>query len=90
MVVWLREDIDDKTVVAAAMAQGVAVRAVSPMYASGTERSGLLLGFGGFTTEGIETAARRLVSVIKTGTGGSSPLRGKARVKSRNVGTPRR
>ena len=74
MVVWLREDIDDQTVVAAAVAQGVAVRAVSPMYASGTERHGLLLGFGGFTAQAIEMAAGRLVNVIKAVAGCSSPL----------------
>lgn len=70
MVVWLRDDIDDTKVAAAAVAQGVAVRAVSPMYASGTERPGLLLGFGGYTADAIESAARRLVSVIKAVAGG--------------------
>jgi len=42
------------------MARGVGVRAVSPMYATGTERSGLLLGFGGYRADDIEAAACRL------------------------------
>ena len=84
MVVWLREDIDDVKVVSEAVAQGVAVRAVSPMYASGTERPGLLLGFGGFTTEAIESAARRLVDVIKASVSRTSPVRRRARAKSQN------
>jgi GntR family transcriptional regulator/MocR family aminotransferase len=82
MVVWLREDIDDKAVVAAAVAEGVAVRAISPMYASGTERPGLLLGFGGFSAETIESAARRLVHVIKARGGGRAPVETRARVRS--------
>lgn len=73
MVVWLREDIDDMKVVAAAVADGVAVRAISPMFAPGTQRPGLLLGFGGFTTQAIESSARRLVNVIKASVGGRSP-----------------
>lgn len=84
MVVWLREDIDDMKVVAEAVAQGVAVRAVSPMYAASTERRGLLLGFGGFAAAAIESAARRLVNVIKAAAAGNSPLKIKARVKPRN------
>lgn len=70
MVVWLRDDIDDRAVASAAVARGVAVRAVSPMYAAGTERPGLLLGFGGYRADDIEAAARRLATVIKTAAGG--------------------
>lgn len=69
MVVWLRDDIDDTMVAAAAVAEGVSVRAVSPMYAPGTERPGLLLGFGGYRADAIESAARRLAKVIKIAAG---------------------
>jgi GntR family transcriptional regulator/MocR family aminotransferase len=69
MVVWLREDIDDRRVAAAALARAVSVRPVSPMYAPGTERPGLILGFGGYSTDAIESAARRLAAVIKTAAG---------------------
>jgi GntR family transcriptional regulator/MocR family aminotransferase len=82
MVVWLREDIDDIAVAAAAVAQGVAVRAVSPMYAPGTERPGLLLGFGGFTSAAIESAARRLVNVTKTVAASRSSAQIEERMKS--------
>jgi GntR family transcriptional regulator/MocR family aminotransferase len=64
MVVWLRDDADDRKVAAAAADHGVAVRAVSPMYAPGTERPGLLLGFGGFMPDQTESSVRRLVDVI--------------------------
>jgi GntR family transcriptional regulator/MocR family aminotransferase len=73
MVVWLRDDIDDTTVAAAAAARGVSVRAVSPMYAVGTGRPGLLLGFGGYHVDDIESAARRLATLIKTAAGGRAP-----------------
>ena len=76
MVVWLREDIDDREVVAAAAGKGVAVRAVSRMYAKGTERSGLLLGFGGFTVDQIESAVRRLVDVVAARDGPSADRSG--------------
>lgn len=78
MVVWLRDDIDDRTVAAAAVAHGVAVRAVSPMYAAGTARPGLLLGFGGYRADAVESAARRLVQVITTAAGGRAPRRRRA------------
>jgi hypothetical protein len=40
------------------------------MYATGTERPGLLLGFGGYRTDDIESAARRLAAVIKMAVNG--------------------
>lgn len=83
MVVWLREDLDDTKVVAAAVAHGVAVRAVSPMYAPGTKRSGLLLGFGGFTAASIDSAARQLVTVIKSAAARKAAVN-KTVVKSRS------
>jgi len=51
MVVWLREGIDDKKIVAAAAEEGVALRPLSPMYARDTERSGLIpMPFGNSLT----------------------------------------
>jgi GntR family transcriptional regulator/MocR family aminotransferase len=43
---------------------GVAVRAVSPTYAGGKGCPGLILGFGGFSPQQMETAARDLAAVI--------------------------
>lgn len=65
MIVWLRDDADDRAVAAAARQHGVVARPVSPMYAEGTKRQGLLLGFGGFTGPQIESAAHRLANVIE-------------------------
>lgn len=64
LVVWLREGTDDSAVAATAAANNIAVRPVSSMFAPGTQRPGLLLGFGGFSRDQIEWAARRLIEVI--------------------------
>jgi GntR family transcriptional regulator/MocR family aminotransferase len=54
IVIWLQTGIDDVKLAAAANAAGIAVRAISPMYADVNRRSGLMLGFGGFTKEQLE------------------------------------
>ncbi|PFH28749.1 MocR-like pyridoxine biosynthesis transcription factor PdxR [Burkholderia sp. JKS000303] len=66
VVLWLAEGIDDLDVVARAAQAGVAVRAVSPMFAPGTARPGLVLGFGGFDRERMEAAAQRLAEVVSS------------------------
>ncbi|WP_339521883.1 MocR-like pyridoxine biosynthesis transcription factor PdxR [Pseudomonas sp. EL_65y_Pfl2_R96] len=64
LVLWLAEGIDDQWVATKAFEVHVSVRAVSPMYAGGHGRSGLILGLGGFSAEEIESATRRLAHVI--------------------------
>ncbi|AOK20561.1 DNA-binding protein [Burkholderia cepacia] len=64
VVLWLADRIDDLDVVERAAQAGVAVRAVSPMFAPGTARPGLVLGFGGFGRAQMEAAAQRLADVI--------------------------
>jgi GntR family transcriptional regulator/MocR family aminotransferase len=64
LVLWLAKDIDDRKVVELAALAGVSVRAVSPMFAPGTGRPGLVLGFGGFSSAQMEAAAQRLAAVI--------------------------
>ncbi|KVZ17573.1 PLP-dependent aminotransferase family protein [Burkholderia stagnalis] len=64
VVLWLAGGLDDREVVARAAEAGVAVRAVSPMFAPGTGRPGLVLGFGGFSPAQMEAAAQRLADVI--------------------------
>jgi GntR family transcriptional regulator/MocR family aminotransferase len=75
-VLWLAPGMDDLEVAREAAAQGVAVRAVSPMFARGTARPSLVLGLGAFPPAQIEVAARRLAEIIlkcgrsrRTGTG---------------------
>ncbi|MFT3828033.1 MAG: PLP-dependent aminotransferase family protein [Chitinophagaceae bacterium] len=65
LVLWLAPGIDDRLVVTRAAEAGVSLRAVSPMYASGTARPGVVLGFGGFTLDQIRSALRRLAKVIE-------------------------
>ncbi|SIT45749.1 Transcriptional regulator, GntR family with aminotransferase domain [Paraburkholderia ribeironis] len=64
LVLWLAEGIDDRKVVELAARAGVAVRAVSPTFAPGTGRPGLILGFGGFSIAQMKAAAQRLAAVI--------------------------
>uniref|UniRef100_UPI0019814924 MocR-like pyridoxine biosynthesis transcription factor PdxR n=1 Tax=Burkholderia sp. Ac-20379 TaxID=2703900 RepID=UPI0019814924 len=64
LVLWLAAGFDDRRVAALALEAGVAVRPVSPMYAPGTARPGLVLGFGGFDEARMAEAARTLAAVI--------------------------
>lgn len=64
MVLWLASGIDDVAVALAAAESGVAVRAVSPMYASRNGPPGLILGLGAFSDEVIESATRHLARCI--------------------------
>ncbi|WP_206951601.1 MocR-like pyridoxine biosynthesis transcription factor PdxR [Trinickia acidisoli] len=64
LVLWLARGLDDRMVAEKAAAAGVAVRAVSPMFAPGTARPGLVLGFGGFSHAQMKEAAQRLAAVI--------------------------
>ncbi|MNR62571.1 hypothetical protein D3C85_1846350 [compost metagenome] len=63
-MLWLADGIDDRWVASKASEDGVSVRAVSPMYASGNGRPGLILGLGGFSAEEIESATRRLAHIV--------------------------
>jgi GntR family transcriptional regulator / MocR family aminotransferase len=65
VVLWLARGMDDRLVVERAAKAGVAVRPVSPMFAPGTGRPGLVLGFGGFSPAQMKTAAERLAAVIR-------------------------
>jgi GntR family transcriptional regulator/MocR family aminotransferase len=71
LVLWLADGLDDREVVERAAREGVAVRAVSPMFAPESGRPGLVLGFGGFSSEQMKTAAQRLAAVIKATRGGN-------------------
>jgi len=64
LVLWLAARLDDRRIVRLAANEGIAVRAASPMFAAGTERPGLILGFGGFSSAQMKEAARRLAAVI--------------------------
>ncbi|MDG0026544.1 PLP-dependent aminotransferase family protein [Trinickia sp. Y13] len=64
LVLWLAPGIDDRAIVERAAKAGVSVRAVSPMFSPGSERPGLVLGFGGFDSAQMLAAAQRLAGVI--------------------------
>jgi len=64
LLLWLHPALDDRAVAQRAGDAGVAVRPVSPMFATGSARPGLVLGFGGFAAARLEQAARTLAAVI--------------------------
>ncbi|WP_250474985.1 PLP-dependent aminotransferase family protein [Caballeronia sp. GAFFF1] len=66
LVLWLAGNCDDRVVAQRAAQAGVSVRPLSPMYAPGTERHGLVLGFGGFKDAHIQASTERLAEVIST------------------------
>ncbi|WP_322026549.1 PLP-dependent aminotransferase family protein [Burkholderia sp. BCC1977] len=85
VVLWLAAGIDDLDVVARAAQAGVAVRAVSPMFAPGTARPGLVLGFGGFDRARMEAAAQRLADVVGEAAGVDSSEESRRRTRSKVV-----
>ncbi|SQA98895.1 Uncharacterised protein [Cedecea neteri] len=64
MVLWLRHGLDDHQVVEHAMQAGIAVRAVSHMFTPERQKSGILLGLGGYSDEEIVRAVQRLNEVL--------------------------
>ncbi|RAQ93806.1 DNA-binding protein [Burkholderia pseudomallei] len=85
-VLWLAAGVDDLRVAAMAAQAGVAVRPVSPMFAPGTARPGLVLGFGGFGREQMDAAARRLAEVIAAASGSAVPRAGAGRRRRDGAG----
>lgn len=65
LVVWLPDELDDVTIAAAAGTAGIALRPLSPMGSARLKRSGLMLGFGGFSTEQLKAAVQRLRRVLE-------------------------
>ncbi|NYI02617.1 PLP-dependent aminotransferase family protein [Cupriavidus plantarum] len=83
LVLWLAAPIDDLAVAAQAMAAGVAVRAVSPLYAAGNGRPGLILGLGGYTDAQTEAAVDKLGAIIAAASGALRPR--KRRVSAKTI-----
>src|SRR5262245_6201436 len=65
LIAYLRQRRSDTAIEAAARRRGIAVRAIHPMYRKARPRSGLMLGFSGFSCEAIVAAARRLAQVLE-------------------------
>lgn len=64
MALWLAGGIDDRQLAAQAVAAGVAVRALSPLFSSARRRPGLLLGLGDFGHAQTQAAVQRLAGLI--------------------------
>lgn len=69
IVLWLPSHVGDVHIAVQAAAAGIAVRPISPMYAVAPGRSGLMLGFGGFTAGELEAATLQLRDIIKGSSG---------------------
>jgi GntR family transcriptional regulator/MocR family aminotransferase len=63
LLLWLPQGFDDVQLAKTALADGIVVRPISPMYKAAA-RPGLMLGFGGFEPEELEAAAIRLRRMI--------------------------
>ncbi|WP_375787140.1 PLP-dependent aminotransferase family protein [Bradyrhizobium sp. Pha-3] len=63
LLLWLPQGFDDVRLAKTALADGIVVRPISPMYKAAA-RPGLMLGFGGFEPNELEAAAIRLRRVI--------------------------
>ncbi|OWV74149.1 DNA-binding protein [Rhizobium sp. N122] len=64
ILLWLPEGTDDVQLAAQALSAGLAVRAISPMYATRPARPGLMLGFGGFLPDRLQAAVGELVKLL--------------------------
>lgn len=64
-VLWLAHGIDDQEVVKQGVTQGIALRAVSPMYSAERARPGLILGLGDFPQHQLEAAVVALAEIVQ-------------------------
>lgn len=65
LIAHLRHGLSDTLVAEQARRTGVVVRPLSRLYAGAPDRSGLMLGFSGFTDSRMRTAVQRLAAVLK-------------------------
>jgi GntR family transcriptional regulator/MocR family aminotransferase len=68
LIAYLQHRLSDVVVERAARQRGVIVRAIHHMYKKARPRSGLMLGFSGFSCEAIIPAAARLAKIINEAT----------------------
>lgn len=79
LLLWLPRRFDDVQLAKSALADGIVVRPISPMYRA-VPRSGLMLGFGGFAPEELEHAAMHLREIMdQSGSRRPPRLHGRAR-----------
>jgi GntR family transcriptional regulator / MocR family aminotransferase len=64
LIAYLRHKRSDLEIERAARRSGVIARAIAPMYRKASPRSGLMLGFSGFSCDTIVPAAARLAKII--------------------------
>ncbi|MBB4195542.1 GntR family transcriptional regulator/MocR family aminotransferase [Rhizobium aethiopicum] len=79
ILLWLPAEIDDVRLAARALSSGIAVRAISPMYADPPAHPGLMLGFGGFPEAQLQAAVSDLARLLQAHiayTGAEGPQRG--------------
>ena len=67
LVLWLNQNLNDLRVAESALGAGIAVRAVSPLFARGTGRPGLVLGIGDFDSSIVEKAVKKLAVLLASG-----------------------
>ncbi|MGG6547103.1 UNVERIFIED_CONTAM: hypothetical protein NY100_17060, partial [Prevotella sp. 15_C9] len=65
VLLWLPRAVSDVKLAEQAQRAGLVVRPISPMYQAAPARSGLMLGFGGFSVEELRAAVVRLKNVLE-------------------------
>jgi GntR family transcriptional regulator/MocR family aminotransferase len=66
LIAYLRDQHSDVELERAARQSGLIARAIQPMYKKARPRSGLMLGFSGFSRDTIVSAAARLAKIINS------------------------
>jgi GntR family transcriptional regulator / MocR family aminotransferase len=66
LVVWLPQDLDEATVIAAAAREGVAVAGVTPYRLSPTPRGGLIFGYSDLNERAIADGVARLARAVSS------------------------
>ena len=64
MVLWLAHGINDTQIAAAALEDGVAIKAISPTFSSDQSRSGLIIGLGDFESADMRIAIQKLSRLL--------------------------
>jgi len=65
LVAYLRDGLSDIHVEQVAREHGVIVQAISPLYKAAPGRSGLMLGFSGYSPDAMIPAVERLARIVR-------------------------
>lgn len=73
LALFFKQPVSDVAVAAAALGQGVVVKAISPHYLAASPRSGLILGYSGFDNHQLRAAVATLARATRSVLDGTDP-----------------